>query len=232
MGTTMKNLAILARGYVYVSSRHRLYAKLPTDSRLTERGRYWVRYYWPAEVLRQYEERFPARAKADTAAPHKVDLLAAIFGVTRAAKRFRDAAASCYSRGVYSLAGVNRERKEHLYALKDRGIVAAVESGRLAAVGTRGVLTEYRGEGYCFHSLLRRRGVELSDLGTDEGGTQIFVEAKPRSAEEPRLKDCMATLAVLLEVRAGLDAGWEKRLFPPRQRERGWPDDDDWEDWL
>ena len=36
--------------------------------------------------------------------PEQVDLLAAIFAMTRAAKRFRDAAAACYESGAFNFA--------------------------------------------------------------------------------------------------------------------------------
>lgn len=76
-----------------------------------------------------------------------IDLLAAIFTVTRAAKRYRDAASGCYEVGLHAFARCNRERKEKLYALKDCGIAAATKAGRIATMATAGELTVYCGEG-------------------------------------------------------------------------------------
>ena len=83
--------------------------------------------------------------------PKEIDLLAAIFTVTRAAKRYRDAASASYQSRTYAFATAHKERKEECYRLKDRGIVAAYRAGRITATHTAGPLTEYHGEGYCYH---------------------------------------------------------------------------------
>lgn len=231
MIVTRKSEILLAQGLVYVSSRNRLFAKLPREAATAERGRHWVRYYWPAGMVAALEELHPAKTRLERT-PGTVDLLAAIFGATRAAKRCRDGAARSYANGMHGLAGHNRERKEQLYGLKDRGIVAAHGAGRLCAVATHGPLTVYRGEGYCFHSLLRPKflSVPLPDLSTESSaGELIFVEAKPREAREPRLKDVVHTLSALPELPAndGLFL-WEKKQFPPRRRARcAWEDEED-----
>ena len=112
----------------------------------------------------------------------KIDLLASIFTVTRAAKRYRDLAHKLYLAGRYGLASHCRKRKDALYELKDRGIFQAVRVGRIAAVEACGNLTLYRGEGYCYHSFLH----PLHFAGPVQGGIQkLIVEAKPKEAREP-----------------------------------------------
>ena len=62
---------------------------------------------------------------------------------------------------MYALATDAKERKELRYSLKDRGICAALQAGRIAAVELHAGLCLYCGEGYSFHSTLVPKGVEL-----------------------------------------------------------------------
>jgi hypothetical protein len=166
----------------------------------------------PAEAKPEFlawRESKERRIKAQGAESKMVDLLPAIFGVNRTAKRFRGAAQVNYQKRKHGLAGVERVKKEHLYHLKDKGILAAVGAGRLTAVGTHGPLTIYRGEEYCFHSLLRPKGIQLPELG----GGPLYVEQNPHTAGEPRLKDAIFTLESLPAQDA---SGYEKNSFPPR----------------
>jgi hypothetical protein len=154
-----------------------------------------------------------------------IDLLAAIFTVTRSAKRYRDSAQTCYQHRKHGFARMARKQKEYLYELKDDGIVAAFRQGRVQAVGTHGCLAVYRGEGYCYHSLLHPKGTVLPELKTrgttDTGNEPLTVEAKPRGTKEPRLKDACHTLEELPKLaEEALASGEFVRLsFPPRQPE-------------
>jgi hypothetical protein len=65
----------------------------------------------------------------------------------------------------------------------------------MQAKRSRGKLTEYRGEGYCYHSLLRP--VAWTVPGASNEVAPLTVEAKPRTGREPRLKDAIFTLAEL-----------------------------------
>jgi hypothetical protein len=134
-------------------------------------------------------------------------LLAAIFRVNRSAKRYRDAASSCYSKRAYGLATHNRLEKEGLYGLKDRGIVEAYRRGLLQAEGFHGTLCIYRGNGYCFHSTLRPVGVSLPRIREDD--EPLFIEAKPRGSGEMKLKDAVT---ILRELPADF-TGFERRSF-------------------
>ncbi len=154
-----------------------------------------------------------------------IDLLAAVFAVTRAAKRYRDAASKYYRSRKHGLAGYAADRKRDLYALKDRGIVAAFAEGRITPAGLHGSLVAYRGEGYCYHSYLKPP--ELPELPLISEAI-LTVEAKPRKAKEPRLCDAIATLTVLPAV----PTTWH-RLEPPsfpqpsNHHRHGDPDADD-----
>ena len=130
--------------------------------------------------------------------PKEIDLLVACWTVSRSAKRYRDMAQTCYRRRKHGFAGEARRQKDHLYTLKDRGIVAAHLSGRIAPVSLVGDgLVEYRGEGFCFHSFLCPKGVNLP---SSCNGQPLLVEAKPKEAREPRLRDAVHTLEALPEV--------------------------------
>jgi hypothetical protein len=161
--------------------------------------------------------------------PEIIDLLAAIFTVTRSAKRYRNSAQTCYQYGKHGFASNFRKQKEHLYQLKDDGLVAAVRNGRVQAVGTHGRLTVYRGEGYCFHSLLRPKGAVLPEVGNNP----LTVEAKPKATDEPRLKDAVYTLEELKVSAADAVATgeFERYSFPARERVlRHRHEDDDYDE--
>lgn len=141
--------------------------------------------------------------------PKPVDLLAAIFGVNRSAKRYRNAAQAFYSRQQHGFAGNASRQKSYLYGLKDRGIAEAYRKQRLQCQGLHGGLAIYRGEGYCFHSTLQPKDTESVVLPLEE--KHLFVEAKPRGAKEARLCDATATLSALPE---GVVDGFTRRDAP------------------
>lgn len=156
-----------------------------------------------------------------------IDLLAALFTITRSAKRYRDSAQACYRSEQYGFAGSASRQKKHLYQLKDNGLVAAVHTGRVKAIGTHGCLTIYRGEGYCYHSLLRPKGIVLPEVGN----APLIIEAKPKTTDEPRLKDAVHTLQELppladIAIKAG---EFERLSFPARERVNRHRNDDYYE---
>lgn len=138
-----------------------------------------------------------ARDVAKRNAPKEIrpcDLLAAIFAVNRAAKRWRDTAQKHYQAGSHGLARTAREKKESLYELKDQGIAAAYTAGRINVVERHAGLILYRGEGYCFHS--RLEPMELDEIPEGDSAP-IEIEAKPKGAKEPRQIDAIAHLEAL-----------------------------------
>lgn len=140
------------------------------------------------------------------------EVLAAIFAVNRSAKRYRDAASNCYLRNAFTFATAAKEKKEENYRLKDKGIVYAFHQGWIQPETLHGEFVVYRGSGYCFHSLLTPNDWVGSD--SDQTGKAVFIEAKPRTTKEMRLKDAIATLEQLPD-----DESEFQRVSKSRQRE-------------
>lgn len=111
------------------------------------------------------------------------DLLAAIFVVSRATKRWR---------------GTTERQREKLYDLKERGIAHAYRLNLLEFVELHGRLSLYRGGGYEFHSTLRPRQVsgEIKDLGPQVQ----FRETMPKGPLEPKYEIAIAFLEALPKV--------------------------------
>jgi hypothetical protein len=154
------------------------------------------------EAWQRTREKWKQRRTQQTP-PQTVDLMSSIFAVNHSAKRHRDAASSCYQSDSHGLAGWNKEIKDHLYELKDRGIAEAFRKGRIRPFCLNGDFVEYRGEDYCFHSLLRPVELVLPELALGP----IFVSAKPKSSTEVRLCDAKHTLEALPAPDAGFDHG-------------------------
>lgn len=152
--------------------------------------------------------------------PKVIDLLAAIWTVTRTAKRYRDAASKSYKKGKHGMAGQCRRRKEQLYLLKDKGIAEAVHLGRISAVGIHGGFCVYRGEGYCFHSALKP--IEFDPPEGSVRDDTLTVEAKPKQ-KEPRLYDAEHTLSTI----KSMQVGFERLDYPEYLRKRGYWNSDD-----
>lgn len=140
-------------------------------------------------------------------------LLAAIFSVNRSAKRYRDAASLCYEACNHLGAAAHSRTKQRLYRLKDAGVVWAVRKGWLTPVAQHKSVTVYRGEGYCFHSVLCPSGWAPTKIINDEP----YVEQQARSATEIPLKDAVATLRELPTE----SNGFERAEFPPLVRHSG-----------
>jgi hypothetical protein len=146
--------------------------------------------HFAGEFSGTWEDHPLRRKEIKREQPHTVDLLAALFCINRSTKRHRDAASASYAAGAYGFATSHKRAKEFFYALKDCGIAAAFNLGRINLTGQRGSFAEYRGEGYCFHSLLLPVGAQPAQLSTEE----LHVEAKPKTAKEVRLCDAIFTL--------------------------------------
>lgn len=183
-----------------------------------------------AEAELEWQQAVEHRQNRKPKPPKAIDLLAAIFAATRAAKRFRDAAQSCYQKGSHGFATTFRLRKEMLYALKDKGIAAGFATGRIKPITRTAHLVEYRGEGYCFHSTLLPDSTTLAEASTAQ---PLRVEAKPREAAEPRLKDALFTLESLPNVPARFIRLELPRVNRNQRRSVKWDGDDegDGRDW-
>lgn len=155
-------------------------------------------------------------AKQDSRAlrPH-ADLLLCIREASRAAHRERDAAAEAYKAGRHTLAGNARQRKNHWYALKDRGIVAAHKQGLVRYIGAspQGMAIYEYGEGgmSCFHSTLHPAGAEWTPVvGHPE---MLHVEAKDKAKGIS-----LARVEVTLSALASDTTGYERSAAPRIER--------------
>lgn len=164
--------------------------------RFSSRGEYNVWSVGTLERIKsseEYKQLFERKERKAQRAPVVIELLPAIFAVSHAAHRARDAAQSHYSGSRHGLARHGRETKETLYALKDRGIAEAFRQGLLTYDGLHGGLAVYSGGGYCFHSRLVPSGFD-AEAADDDDGQRHFSDARPREAREPRLMDAKHTL--------------------------------------
>jgi hypothetical protein len=128
--------------------------------------------------------------------PQEVDLLLAIYTVNKAAKRARDMADKHYTGNRHGLSGYNKELKQKLYQLKDRGISEAYKKRRLTFRGFHGRLAVYEGEGYSFHS--RLVPAEINPPTAEELQSEpVYIDAYPKGTKESKLKDAEFTLAKL-----------------------------------
>ncbi len=135
--------------------------------------------------------------------PRAIDLLLAIFTVTKAAKRYRDAAFAHYRADRHGFATHAQRTKENLYRLKDRGIAQAYQEGRLSFEGIYHRLGLYRGDGYCFHStIIPRDRMDAEALDEQEW---IHIVASPKGSREGRLKDAKHTLSSLSDQTGDFD---------------------------
>lgn len=142
-------------------------------------------------AMEQSDEFVGRQARRRPQDPKPCDLLAAIFAVNRATKRWRDASQNYYRSGMKALASNAKRKKESLYNLKDRGICNALQAGRITAIERHAGLCLYEGAGYRFHSTLVPKGAELPERDADR---PILIEAKPQGSREPRQMDAIATL--------------------------------------
>lgn len=118
--------------------------------------------------------------------------------VNRAAKRYRDAASSCYQSKFHGFARHNSETKSELYFLKDIAVAWLASNGHLLPERIHGSLCLWVGLGYSFHSTLTIAGVPRTD-----NAAPLLVEAKPRGKGELRLVDAKALLRKLDDRRSG-----------------------------
>ena len=165
----------------------------------------------------------PNRPRRKVIRPRTIDLLRAIFTISQAAKRYRDASQRHYCGGKYGRATGAKGKKEELYTLKEKGIAEAHRQGRLSFSGIHGNLGLYIGEGYRFYSTL----IPVSPGTTKDRRESIIVRFASRRAREGRLKDAIHTLEALPEIGDDL-----RVLLSSARLEGEWSGDfdDDWDE--
>jgi hypothetical protein len=123
--------------------------------------------------------------------PKQIDLMHALYAVNSASKRFRDAS---HRQENIGLANHSFQVKEELYKFKNKGIAEAYRQGRLEFMGCSRGFAVYIGEGYRFHATFAPKNASVEYASPIE---PLFVEAKPKTTDNPRLVDSRFTLAEL-----------------------------------
>jgi hypothetical protein len=153
-----------------------------------------------------------------TTTPRTIDILLATREASRAAHRWRDAAASYYDAGSYGLATRAKEQKNLMYQLKDAGIAALHRSGLLRYIGAspQGMAVYEYGDGgmSCLHSTLHPDGVERTPV--EAHPEVLHVTAKKAKV---RMVDVAYTLLSYFSV--GVDdkgyVGYSRSSSPTRR---------------
>jgi hypothetical protein len=147
------------------------------------------------EVYR--DDQVEPKRRYSVVPPVEIDLLAAVWVINRRAKRCRDQARKCFESGRHEAATKLREEKEHLYELKGQALYHLVVERRLQFSGYHRFPDDnwaelLQGDGYSFHRPCSPpEGVDVIERSE--------IEAKPRGAREPRLKDALHTLQGYLD---------------------------------
>ena len=146
--------------------------------------------------------------------PRQIPILAAIWVLNQRAKRCRDLARHHYDAERFGFATSARREKVRLYELKGQALHHLVESGELKVIGHHqfpdGQWAEVlQGGGYTFHRPCP------TQPGT--AGAQIdHIEAKPRGAKDPKLKDALLTANSFLAAKPRAHVfSWPPRVGPP-----------------
>lgn len=112
----------------------------------------------------------------------QLDLLDATREASRSAHRWRDIAERQYLFGSKVRASSAKRKKEEMYLLKERGVVALHSAGLLhyAGASPQGMAVYEYGDGglACLHSTLHPRGAERKRI--DGHPETLLVQAKPR----------------------------------------------------
>jgi hypothetical protein len=145
----------------------------------------------------------------------KINILDATREASRAAHRYRDAAAQNFERGYVSAATRNSRAKRDFYAAKERGILALHRVGaiRYAGASAQGMAVYEYGAGgrQCLHSALHPTDMER--VPVPDHPRILFVAAKKEGIKETLV------LRRLLMLDAD-ETGYERSSTPTRSRER------------
>ena len=174
---------------------------------------------------RLLEQTEKVAVRPPIAPAENIDILRAVWGINRYAKRCRDAASSCYTSNAHAFAGIWSRRKAEAYDLKSQALHYLVAEGRLAHAGYHqfdgGNYAEVlEGDGYRFHRPCEDpEGIDVEEI---DG-----IEAKPKHSKEPRLLDCRHTLELyLLEKPPAEVYEWPARSRATGRQSSRWIDYD------
>ena len=142
------------------------------------------------DQVRPLRRRSAPHARSFPATLENVAL--ATFLVNRSAKRYRDAASSCYEKGAFAFATQNKARTDSLYRAKDVGVRRLIDAGALRCVSQHGDKFLWQGLGYSFHSARMPDSVPVQT-----SPDAVFVPAKPAARCRMRLIDARELLGCL-----------------------------------
>lgn len=151
-----------------------------------------------------------------------VDVLLAIWTVSRTAKRYRDQKNRSYALGHHGRCAMSKEEEQHLYDLKENGIRYAYSVGRLRYEGIHAGLALYIGEGFSFHSRLMPQGETYID-----DGERLQVASKAKTRKEAKLKDAKLTLESLPSIQGCMLVEIPTEHETKQLSVHGWDDGDD-----
>ncbi len=153
--------------------------------------------------------------------PRRIDLLDAVREMSRSAHRWRDRAATYYGEDQFRRATNAKNKKQHCYSLKERGIVALHQQGvlRYAGASPQGMAVYEYGDGgmACLHSCLHPRGVERTQVPDHPETLEV-------TAKKQRVRICDAEHTILgaqVPVTPWCTYPDYERVQPPRKERTG-----------
>lgn len=179
------------------------------------------------------EDQTEPRRRVTVREAEQIDLLAAVWVINRHAKRCRDAARHAYDIDNHGRASGFSARKAKMYDLKSQVLHYLVTEGRLMIGGFHKFGSLWaevlHGEEYTYHRPCPPPETDIDAKLLDD------VEAKPRGAKEPRLKDALHTIEVYLADKEKVEVYQWPRRIRARWHDEEWDDDDfdedeEWDD--
>jgi hypothetical protein len=158
------------------------------------------------------EDQVEPRQKTDRKPPLIISLPAALWVINRRAKRCRDMATKHFDARSHGFAKLRSREKSHLYGLKSQVLQNLINDGLAVHECYHRFPGDHWAEvlacdGYTFH----RPCPSVEGVVVEERNE---IEAKPKGAKEPRLKDALHTIEEFLKSRPTLTV-YE---WPPQQR--------------
>ena len=176
------------------------------------------------------EDQVEPKRQVSSPLPVQIDILAALWVANRRAKRCRDLSSKYYTRRMHGFAASAKREKSKIYRLKGQILCYLLLEKQLEIVGYHrfrdGNWAEVLwGRGYTFH-----RPCPACEGKAVQNCREI--DAKPKGATEPRLRDALHTLDTYLVGKPHVGVyEWPTKEHPTR-RHRAYrpPPENDWLD--
>lgn len=149
--------------------------------------------------------------------PSQVEVLRAVWTLTRHAKRYRDKAQDHYQNGNHKYAGWNRIEKEKAYQLKGQAIAHLIKEGELQVSGYHKFGDLYAeicsGSGFTFHRPcpVPADVNEVADLGES-------LEAKPKTSKELGIQLAKKIITTYLTNKEQIEVFQWSKVYKNRQK--------------